>query len=93
MKTSILTALLVVGILLQLAPPSTGTAASQHQAMTQTANAVDITNAVGAGLTGCWQYKGIDGDTYDMCCVDLWLFAVCVTVNESAVGRLVNSIF
>ena len=99
MKTSLLTALVVIGVLLQAAVVPTvnnvltGTAANQHQTTMQTAGAAQMNNAVGAGLNGCWQYKGADGSTYGMCCVDLWLFAVCVTVNMTAVGNLVNSIF
>lgn len=96
MKTSILTALLVIGVvLLGAMGPTTGvsssvTATSGHQTPIQSANP---NNTPGAGLTGCWSFTGQDGDGYIMCCLDLWLFALCVSVNTSAIDRAVGSIF
>ena len=94
MKTSIVTALLVVGVLLQAAVVPTinssliGTAASQHQATTQATNTVDMNNAVGASLLGCYAFVGQDGNTYGMCCLDLWLFSICFAVNLSALASI-----
>ena len=99
MKTSILTALLVIGVvLLGAMNPATGSPASvstsvQHQALIQTTAPTNLSNTVGSGLTGCWSFVGADGDTYAFCCLDLWLFSVCVSVDASAVSRLIDSIF
>jgi hypothetical protein len=105
MKTYIITAILVLGALLrpQSAPTTDqGLAAngsvavvsvSQTQTTPQPLNAAEMNTAVGGNMTGCFQYKAVDGDTYGICCVDLWIFAVCATVNLSAVDRLTSSLF
>lgn len=98
MKTSIITALFVVGLLLQLAilptigNSSAATTTSQHRATLQTPTAAEMNAAVGAGLTGCFQVKAANGDVYETCCVDLWLFAICASVNITAIERLVSSV-
>ena len=99
MKTTILTTLLAVGMLLR--PQSTqiaSTGAIQDNPVTistvqQTAprvlTAADMNTAVGNGLTGCYQTKAENGDVYVTCCLDLWIFAVCVAVNYSAIQRII----
>ena len=53
----------------------------------------EMTSAVGGeNLTGCWQYADLGGDDHAICCLDLWLFSICVDVNLSAVGRAVSDL-
>ena len=98
MKTSIITTLLVVGVLLQLAVPltigssSAATTASQHQASLQAAAPADMNTPVGAGLAACFQQKAENGDVYETCCIDLWVFAVCASVNITAVERILSTL-
>jgi hypothetical protein len=105
MKTYIITAILVFGALLrpQSAPTTDQGVASdrsiavvsvdQTQTTPRALNASEMNTVVGGNLSGCYQYKGADGDTYGICCIDLWIFAVCASVNLSAVDRLVSSVF
>jgi hypothetical protein len=105
MKTYIITAILVLGALLrpQSAPTTDqGLAANgsvavvsvnETQATPQALRAAEMNAVVGGNMTGCYEYKGPNGDTYGTCCLDLWFISLCVTINESEVGRIVSSIF
>jgi hypothetical protein len=98
MKTSIAVMLLAVGMLLRpqpapvinsgMAPDNTVVVAAAQQTTPQVLNNVEMKNAVGAGLTGCFQTKAQNGDVYVTCCLDLWIFAICVGVNWSALERI-----
>ncbi len=99
MKTTIITTLLAVGMLLrpQPMPIADNGATLENQvaisATQQTAPQVlktaEMNTAVGSGLTGCFQQVAANGDVYGICCVDLWIFAICVSVNWSAIERLI----
>lgn len=104
MKTTIITMILAVGMLLRPQPtPTTAQALVADNATVagtilqtgpQALKTTEMNKAVGGEqLTGCYQTRTADGDVYGTCCVDLWLFTVCVSVNESAVERLINSFF
>ena len=99
MKTSIIVAMLSVGMLLRPQPTpvvNNGEALNNavvvtatEQATPQALNKAEMQSAVGAGLTGCYQTKDASGDVYVTCCLDLWIFAICVAVNWSAVERAI----
>jgi len=105
MKTYIITAILVLGALLRpqsapttdqgLAPNGSVAVVSVGQTQTtpQALSTAEMNAVVGGNMSGCYEYKGPDGDTYGTCCLDLWFVSLCVTVNESAVARLVSSVF
>jgi len=104
MKTTIITTLLAVGMLLGPQPtPTTGqalvadngiTIGNSQQTGPQALKGAEMNTKVGGDqLSGCYQLKAENGDTYGTCCVDLWLFTVCVGVNWSAVERLLSSFF
>lgn len=102
MKTTIITTLLAVGMLLRPQPipttnngvlPDNPMALSVTQQTTaQVLKTVEMNSAVGSGLSGCFDQKAANGDVYTTCCVDLWIFAVCVSVNWSAIDRLLASL-
>jgi hypothetical protein len=102
MKTTIITTLLAVGMLLRPQPiPTTSNGAIPDNPMTisvtqqatpQVLKTVEMNSAVGSGLTGCFDQRDANGDVYTTCCVDLWVFAVCVSVNWSAIDRLLSSL-
>jgi hypothetical protein len=102
MKTTIITTLLAVGMLLRPQPiPTTNNGAIQdhvmaisvvQQATPQVLKTVEMNSAVGAGLSGCFDQKAANGDTYTTCCVDLWIFVLCASVNWSAFDRLLSSL-
>jgi|WetSurMetagenome_2_1015567.scaffolds.fasta_scaffold320652_2 hypothetical protein len=99
MKTSIVAALLAVGLLLRPQPtPITDNGAATNgpvsivaaqPATPQILNTAEMQTAIGAGLTGCFQQVAANGDVYGTCCIDLWIFAVCVSVNWSAIERAI----
>jgi hypothetical protein len=99
MKTIILSSLLAVGMLLRpqpmpiantvAAPDNSVAISATQQATPQVLKTGEMNTAVGNGIAGCYQSRDASGDVYVTCCVDLWLFAVCVGVNWSAVQRLI----
>jgi hypothetical protein len=99
MKTTIITALLAVGMLLgpQPAPVADNAAMTDNlvainalqQATPRVLNTAEMNIAVGSGLTGCFQQVAANGDVYGTCCLDLWIFAICFSVNISAVERAI----
>jgi len=99
MKTTIITTLLAVGMLLRPQPmPTTNNLVIPdnlmaigvtQQATPQVLKTVEMNSAVGSGLSGCFQQKAENGDVYGTCCVDLWIFAVCISVNWSAIERAI----
>jgi hypothetical protein len=99
MKTTILTTLLAVGMLLRPQPMTIAensalannpvAITATQQATPQVLTVADMKAAVGKGITGCYQTTAADGDVYVTCCLDLWIFAVCVAVNYSAVQRII----
>jgi hypothetical protein len=99
MKTTIITTLLAVGMLLRPQPvpvanngviPDNPVAISAtQQAASQVLTTAEMNTAVGSGVTGCFQQIDVNGDVYDTCCIDLWIFVVCVSVNVSAIERLI----
>lgn len=99
MKTTILTTLLAVGMLLrpqsmQIAstgaiPDNSVTISATQQMIPHVLNTAEMNASVGNGLTGCYQTKAENGDVYVTCCLDLWIFAVCVGVNYSAIQRII----
>lgn len=99
MKTTILTTMLAVGMLLRPQPmqmtnngaiPDNPVAISSAQETApQVLKSAEMKTVVGNGITGCYQTKAENGDTYVTCCLDLWIFAVCVAVNYSAVQRII----
>ncbi|MGA3243141.1 MAG: hypothetical protein ABSE41_00875 [Bacteroidota bacterium] len=99
MKTTLLTTLLAVGMLLRpqsMQIASTGAIPDNPVAISATQqttphvlSSAEMNASVGNGLTGCYQTKAENGDVYVTCCVDLWIFAVCVAVNYSAVQRII----
>jgi tRNA-binding EMAP/Myf-like protein len=105
MKTSIIAVMLLLGVLLrpQMTPGALKGAAvnnapvivavNQGQATARALGPAEMRGVVGGGLVGCYEYKGPEGDLYQTCCVNLWFFSVCATINESALGRLISSIF
>ena len=103
MKTTIITTLLAVGMLLrpQLIPttnngaiPDNPTAISvAQQATPQVLKTAEMNSAVGGGLSGCFDHRDADGDKYTTCCVSLWIFTVCLSINWSAIDRALDSVF
>jgi len=99
MKTTIVTALLAVGMLLRPQPmavadngttPGNSVAISaSQQTAPRVLSTAEMKSVVGNGLTGCYQTKSVNGDVYVTCCLDLWIFAVCVAVNYSAIQRII----
>ncbi|HTY39251.1 MAG TPA: hypothetical protein VMH23_19200 [Bacteroidota bacterium] len=99
MKTTIVVTLLAVGMLLRpqpafnvhdaMIPTASVTAVSTHATATHPLSAADMSNAIGNGLSGCTESKAANGDTYVTCCLDLWIFAICVAVNWSALERII----
>ncbi len=99
MKTTIITTLLAVGMLLRPQPmpiagngviPDNPAAISATQQTTpQLLTGAEMNTVVGNGLTGCYQTKAQNGDVYVTCCLDLWIFAICVAVNWSALERII----
>jgi hypothetical protein len=102
MKTTIITTLLAVGMLLRPQPIlTTNNGAIQdnsmaisvaQQATPQVLKTVEMSSAVGGDLSGCFDQKAANGDSYTTCCVDLWLFVICGSVNWSAIERLLASL-
>jgi hypothetical protein len=99
MKTTIITTLLAVGMLLRpqpmpiadngAIPDNPVTISATQQTAPQVLNTAEMKTVVGNGLTGCYQTKAENGDVYVTCCLDLWIFAVCVAVNYSAIQRII----
>ena len=99
MKTTIITTLLAVGMLLRpqpmpiadngAIPDNPVTISATQQAAPRVLNTAETKTVVGNGLTGCYQTKAENGDVYVTCCLDLWIFAVCVAVNYSAIQRII----
>lgn len=102
MKTTIITTLLAVGMLLRPQPmPTTDNGAIPdnpvaisltQQATPQVLKAAEMNSAVGSGPSGCFDQKDENGDQYTTCCADLWIFVVCVSVNWSAIDRFLTSL-
>jgi hypothetical protein len=100
MKTFIITTLLVVGVSLrpQMAPTADDMrihiqatsigASNQLQAAVRVLNNPEMEVARGGSLFDCDQFERSNGDTYISCCVNLWLFRLCVEVNWSELQRL-----
>lgn len=105
MKTALITMLLAVAVLLGPQTIATGESistisdqvalnvADHNQATTRVLNEAEMNAAVGGGITGCFQSTDGNGDLYGTCCVDLWIFTICVSVNESAIERAISSLF
>ena len=99
MKTTIITTLLAVGMLLRPQPmPNTNNSVIPdnpmaigvtQQSTPQVLESAEMNSAIGGGLSGCFQQKAENGDVYGTCCVDLWIFAVCISVNWSAIERAI----
>ncbi|MDP2883742.1 MAG: hypothetical protein Q8P51_01815 [Ignavibacteria bacterium] len=99
MKTTIITTLLAVGMLLrpQLMPNTVNSVIPDNltaigvtqQATPQVLKTVEMNSAVGSGISGCYQQIAENGDRYTTCCVDFWIFAICISVNVSAIERLI----
>lgn len=99
MKTTIVATILAVGMLLRPQPmpiadngaiPDNPMAISAtQQTAPQVLNSAEMNTTVGNGLTGCYQTKATNGDVYLTCCLDLWIFAICVAVNWTAVERVI----
>lgn len=102
MKTTIITTLLAVGMLLRPQPtPNTNNSVIPdnpmaigvtQQATPQVLKTVEMSSAVGGNDSGCFGYVALDGDRYGTCCLDLWIFAICVSVNFSAIERAVAAL-
>lgn len=102
MKTTIITTLLAVGMLLRPQPmpatdngviPDNPVAISlTQQAVPQVLKSAEMSSAVGSGLSGCFDQKDENGDSYTTCCANLWIFVICVSVNWSAIDRLLASL-
>ncbi|MBF8294327.1 MAG: hypothetical protein HW389_872 [Bacteroidetes bacterium] len=99
MKTTIITTLLAVGMLFRpQSVPTTNNGAipdnpiaisATQQATPQVLKTVEMNSAVGSGISGCYQQIAENGDRYTTCCVDFWIFAICISVNVSAIERLI----
>ncbi len=99
MKTTLLIALLAVGMLLRPQPimdlqnnQTSGGAvavAASQQTPPRLLNTAEMNSTVGSGIAGCYESKAANGDTYITCCVDLWIFAVCVAVDWTAIKSLI----
>jgi hypothetical protein len=99
MKTTIITTLLAVGMLLRpqpitvadnaAIPDNPRSISTTQQTTPQVLNTAEMNAAHGSGISGCYQSKAENGDVYVTCCLDLWIFAVCVAVNWSAVERII----
>ena len=99
MKTSIVAALLAVGLLLRpqstpmtdnvMLPNNPVSITAAPPAAPQPLSAADMKNTVGAGITGCYQTQAANGDVYVTCCLDVWIFAICVAVNWTAVQSVI----
>jgi hypothetical protein len=103
MKTTIITMILAVGILLRPQPKSTPdqaliadnatVAGTMQHSGPQLLKTSEMNAAVGGDqLTGCYLTKAENGDTYATCCLDLWIFSVCLGVNWSALDRFVSTL-
>ena len=102
MKTTIITTLLAVGMLLRPQPmPNTNNSVipdnpmaigATQQATPQVLKTVEMNSAIGGGLSGCFQQVAENGDLYGTCCLDLWIFAICFSVNFSAIERAVAAL-
>lgn len=105
MKTALITILVALAVLLGPQTMATGESASrandqlalnvahQDQTTVQALNQDEMNAAFGGGMTGCFQSVDGNGDVYGTCCVDLWIFTICVSVNYSAVERAIASLF
>ena len=101
MKTTFITTLLAVGMLLRPQPmpatdngviPDNPVAISVTQQVTpQVLESAEMNLAVGSGHSGCFDQTDENGDVYTTCCADLWIFVVCVSVNWSAIDRFLTS--
>jgi hypothetical protein len=99
MKTTIITALLAVGMLLRpqpvqvanngMIPDNPGAISATQQTTPQVLSTAEMNTAIGKGLTGCYQTKANNGDVYVTCCLDLWIFTVCVAVNYTALQSII----
>jgi hypothetical protein len=100
MKASIIIVMLIIGAILrpQTAPSSNGlsneagpvvaVAAHDVHSTAGILTAVEMTQTVGGEATGCFLTTDKNGDSIGMCCLNLWLFELCVGVNLSAIDRL-----
>ncbi len=103
MKATIITMMLAVGLLVRPQPLLTADAGAASIDGTSVINAqqpeatmlstAEMSAAVGGDTGGCYQTKAANGDVYQTCCLDLWIFSICVGVNWSAVERFFGSLF
>ena len=105
MKTFIIATILSVGVLLrpQMAPggnnaeityATTVTSPSGiHGAAPRLLERGEAASIQGGGIAECYSYYDANYDEHGICCLNLWLFRLCVDVNVSDVGRFISSLF
>lgn len=102
MKHLIITAIVSLGLVAQSGMVSIDQQMNTGQPMvaigpspsgSQQLSGQEMSAAVGGeNLTGCWGYIDALGDKHGICCVDLWLFKICVDVNASELERLLQAL-
>jgi|GEM_PF-1285105 hypothetical protein len=60
----------------------------------QALSAPEMATIVGGdNLTGCWDYVDATGDLHIICCLDLWIFSICVDTNVGQIERWIGELF
>jgi hypothetical protein len=60
-----------------------------HQTTPQVLNGAEMNATIGGEMSGCFQQIAASGDVFGTCCLDLWIFSICVSVNFSAIERAI----
>ena len=103
MKHLIITAIVSLGLVAQSGIVSVDQQANTGQAIaavgsgagggSQQLSAQETRSAIGGeNLTGCWGYLDLLGDMHEICCLDVWIFKICIDLNVSAAERLIKSL-
>jgi hypothetical protein len=104
MKTLIIATILSAGVLLRppMAPMETNCQGNQKaiaaklasttSGALQTLSTQEMQSTRGAGILECYNWTDQNKDSHAMCCVNLWLFKICLDVNVSDIERVINSV-
>lgn len=104
MKTLIIATILSAGVFLRpsLAPVENSGQDDQKMTTTSVANATcatlqtlstqEMQSVRGSGILECYNWRDQNNDLHGMCCVNLWLFRICLDVNVSDIERFINNL-
>jgi hypothetical protein len=105
MKTFIIATMLTAGVLLQpqaapmehngqpSATTTVATTVGENQTNARTIETTELASIRGGEAAACYTWYDENLDKHGMCCLNLWLFKVCLDVNESEIDRFLSSIF